>query len=90
MDKITVIGAGAVGATCANVIAHKDVTKEVILIDVMPGVAEGKALDIWQTSAINSFNTRVTGYTDDYEKDQRFGDHRNHIRLAQEAWHVAG
>ncbi len=73
MDKITVIGAGAVGATCANVIAHKDVTKEVILIDVKPGVAEGKALDIWQTSAINSFNTRVTGYTDDYEKTRDSG-----------------
>ena len=73
MDKITVIGAGAVGATCANVIAHKDVTKEVILVDVKPGVAEGKALDIWQTSAINSFNTRVVGYTDDYEKTKDSG-----------------
>ena len=73
MDKITVIGAGAVGATCANVIAHKDVTKEVILIDVKPGVAEGKALDIWQTSAINSFNTRVVGCTDDYEQTKDSG-----------------
>lgn len=73
MDKITVIGAGAVGATCANVIAHKDVTKEVILIDVKPGVAEGKALDIWQTSAINSFNTRVIGCTDDYEQTKDSG-----------------
>lgn len=73
MDKITVIGAGAVGATCANVIAHKDVTKEVILVDVVAGVAEGKALDIWQTSAINSFNTRVVGCTDDYEQTKDSG-----------------
>jgi malate dehydrogenase len=73
MDKITVIGAGAVGATCANVIAHKDISKEVILIDVKPGVAEGKALDIWQTSAINSFNARVKGYTGDYEKTKGSG-----------------
>jgi malate dehydrogenase len=73
MDKITVIGAGAVGATCANVIAHKDVAREVILIDVKPGLAEGKALDIWQTSAINGFNTRVVGYTDDYQKTKDSG-----------------
>lgn len=68
MKKITVIGAGNVGATCANVIAHKDVAREVILLDIKEGIAEGKALDIWQTSAINGFNTRVTGVTNDYEK----------------------
>lgn len=67
MDKITVIGAGNVGATCANVLAHKNLAKEVILLDVREGIAEGKALDIWQTSSINGFNTRVIGCTDDYE-----------------------
>ncbi|HAH59088.1 MAG TPA: malate dehydrogenase, partial [Bacteroidales bacterium] len=68
MRKITVIGAGNVGATCANVIAHKDLAREVVLVDIKEGVAEGKALDIWQTSSINNFNTRVTGVTNDYLK----------------------
>ncbi len=66
MKKITVIGAGNVGATVANVIAHKDMSREVILVDIKEGVAEGKALDIWQTSSINNFNTRVVGVTNDY------------------------
>lgn len=68
MKKITIIGAGNVGATCANVIAHKDLTREVVLVDIKDGVAEGKALDIWQTSSINNFNTRVIGVTNDYLK----------------------
>jgi malate dehydrogenase len=68
MNKITVIGAGNVGATCANVIAHKDLADEVILLDIKEGLAEGKALDIWQTSSINHFNTRVIGSTNDYLK----------------------
>jgi len=68
MSKITVIGAGNVGATCADVIAHKDFVKEVVLVDIKPGVAEGKALDIWQTSSINNFDTHVVGVTDDYER----------------------
>jgi len=66
MNKITVIGAGNVGATCANVIAHKDLCREVVLLDIKEGVAEGKALDIWQTASINNFNTRVRGVTNDY------------------------
>ncbi|MCP4911045.1 MAG: malate dehydrogenase [Bacteroidetes bacterium] len=73
MEKITVIGAGNVGATCANVIAHKDLAKEVVLLDIKEGIAEGKALDIWQTSAINHFNTRVTGVTNDYSKTEGSG-----------------
>ncbi|MFC2115350.1 malate dehydrogenase [Bacteroidota bacterium] len=73
MDKITVIGAGNVGATCANVIAHKNLAKEVILVDIKPGIAEGKALDIWQTSSINNFDTRVIGVTDDYERTKDSG-----------------
>ena len=68
MNKITVIGAGNVGATCANVIAHKDLVNEVVIVDIKEGLAEGKALDIWQSSSINHFNTRVTGSTNDYEK----------------------
>ncbi len=73
MNKITVIGAGNVGATCANVIAHKDLAKELVLLDVKDGLAEGKALDIWQTSSINHFNTRVTGSTNDYLKTKGSG-----------------
>ncbi|MDT8393010.1 MAG: malate dehydrogenase [Bacteroidales bacterium] len=73
MKKITVIGAGNVGATCANVIAHKDLAREVVLVDIRDGVAEGKALDIWQTSSINNFNTRVTGVTNDYLRTKGSG-----------------
>jgi malate dehydrogenase len=68
MKRITVIGAGNVGATVANVIAHKDLAREVVLVDIKEGVAEGKALDIWQASSINHFNTRVVGTTNDYLK----------------------
>ena len=68
MERITVIGAGNVGATAANVIAHKDIVKEVVLVDIVEGVAEGKALDMWQTAPINGYNTRVTGVTNDYSK----------------------
>jgi malate dehydrogenase len=68
MEKITVIGAGNVGATVANMLAHKDLAKEIILVDIKPGIAEGKALDIWQSASIDDFNTRVIGVTDDYAK----------------------
>jgi malate dehydrogenase len=64
--KITVVGAGNVGATCADVIAHKELANEVILIDIKEGIAEGKALDMWQTAPVNYYNTRVKGYTNDY------------------------
>ena len=73
MNKITVIGAGNVGATCANVLAHKDLAREVVLLDIKEGLAEGKALDIWQTSSINHFNTRVVGSTNDYAKTKGSG-----------------
>ncbi|MBL8008201.1 MAG: malate dehydrogenase [Ignavibacteria bacterium] len=66
--KVTVVGAGNVGATCANVIAHKELANEVILVDIKEGIAEGKALDIWQTSGINNYDTRVKGVTNDYSK----------------------
>jgi malate dehydrogenase len=73
MNKITVIGAGNVGATVANVIAHKDLANEIVLLDIKEGLAEGKALDIWQTSSINHFNTRVMGSTNDYLKTKDSG-----------------
>ncbi|NJO89484.1 MAG: malate dehydrogenase [Chloroflexia bacterium] len=66
VDKITVVGAGNVGATVANVVAHNDLAREVILVDIKQGVAEGKALDIWQSASIQDFNTRVIGVTNDY------------------------
>ena len=73
MDKITVIGAGNVGATCANVIDQRDMSREVVLVDIKEGVAEGKALDIWQTSSILNFNTRVVGVTNDYLRTKGSG-----------------
>jgi malate dehydrogenase len=66
--KVTVVGAGNVGATCANVIAHKELVREVVLVDIKQGIAEGKALDIWQTSGVNNYDTRVVGVTNDYAK----------------------
>jgi malate dehydrogenase len=73
MDKISIIGAGNVGATVANVIAHKDLAREVVMVDIKKGMAEGKALDIWQTSSINNFNTRVIGVTNDYIRTKGSG-----------------
>jgi len=66
--KVTVIGAGNVGATCANVIAQKDIVNKVVLLDIKEGVAEGKALDIWETAPVNEYSTRVVGYTNDYSQ----------------------
>jgi len=64
--KVTVVGAGNVGATCADVIAHKELANEVILVDIKENFAEGKALDIWQTAPINMYDSRVKGSTNDY------------------------
>ena len=64
--KVTVVGAGNVGATVANVVAEKELANEVILLDIKEGIAEGKALDIWQTAPINSYDTRTIGSTNDY------------------------
>lgn len=66
--KVTVVGAGNVGATCADVLAHREIANEVVLLDIKPGFAEGKALDIWQTAPINLYDTRTVGVTDDYSK----------------------
>lgn len=73
MNKITVIGAGNVGATVANVIAHKDLCRELVLVDIKEGLAEGKALDIWQAGPINHFNTKVVGVTNDYLRTKGSG-----------------
>jgi malate dehydrogenase len=66
--KVSVIGAGNVGATCAEVLAHHEICNEVVLLDIKENFAEGKALDIWETSAINMYDTRVTGSTSDYSR----------------------
>src|SRR3954462_8814746 len=66
--KVTVVGAGNVGATCADVIAHKELVNEVVLLDIKENFAEGNALDIWQNAPVNLYDTRITGSTNDYSK----------------------
>jgi malate dehydrogenase len=66
--KITVVGAGAVGATVADNIARKELCEELVLLDIKEGIAEGKALDMTQTAALLGFDTRITGSTNDYSK----------------------
>ncbi len=66
--KVSVIGAGNVGSTCANVLAQKDFLEEVVLLDIKEGVSEGKALDMYESAAIHPFSTRLTGATNDYSK----------------------
>lgn len=68
MSKVSVIGAGNVGATCADVLAHKEIANTVVLVDIKENFAEGKALDIWQTAPVNMYDTRVVGSTNDYSK----------------------
>lgn len=68
MRKVTVIGAGAVGASCAEYIAIKNFAAEVVLLDIKEGFAEGKAMDLMQTASLNGFDTKVTGVTSDYSK----------------------
>ena len=65
---ITVVGAGAVGATCADNIARKELATELVLLDIKEGLAEGKAQDMMQTAALLGFDTRITGSTNDYSK----------------------
>ncbi len=66
MSKVTVVGAGNVGATCANVLVTCGIADEVVLLDIKEGVSEGKAMDIMQTASILNLNTRLTGVTNDY------------------------
>ncbi|MCS6974532.1 MAG: malate dehydrogenase [Cyclobacteriaceae bacterium] len=66
--KVTVVGAGNVGATCADVLAYREVANEIVLVDIKEGLAEGKALDIWQKAPIDLYDTRTVGSTNDYSK----------------------
>lgn len=66
--KVTVVGAGAVGATCADNIARREICHELVLLDIKEGLAEGKAQDMMQTAALLGFDTRITGSTNDYSK----------------------
>ena len=66
--KITVVGAGNVGATCADVLAYREVAIEIVVVDIKEGLAEGKALDIWQKAPINLYDSRTIGSTNDYSK----------------------
>ncbi|EAR14742.1 MULTISPECIES: malate dehydrogenase [Robiginitalea] len=66
--KVTIVGAGAVGASCAEYIAIKDFASEVVLLDIKEGVAEGKAMDLMQCASLNGFDTRIVGSTNDYKK----------------------
>ena len=66
--KITVVGAGAVGASCAEYIALKNFASEVVILDIKDGFAEGKAMDLMQTASLNNFDTKIIGTTNDYSK----------------------
>ena len=68
MAKVTVVGAGNVGATCANVMAIREVADEVVLIDIKEGLSEGKMLDMYQTETLMDFDTKLVGSTNDYSK----------------------
>lgn len=66
--KVTVVGAGNVGATCADVLAYREIANEVVVVDIKEGLAEGKSLDIWQKAPIDLYDTRTIGSTNDYSK----------------------
>src|SRR6187401_2194547 len=66
--KVTVVGAGNVGATCADVLAYREVANEIVLVDIKEGLSEGKALDIWQKAPIDLYDSRTIGSTNDYSK----------------------
>ena len=66
MSKVSIIGVGAVGTSCAYCLAQKGLVNEIVLLDIKPGIAEGRALDMRQAAAIQRFDTNVVGVTDDY------------------------
>jgi malate dehydrogenase len=66
--KVTVVGAGNVGATCADVLAYREIANQVVLVDIKEGLAEGKSLDIWQKAPIDLYDSRTIGTTNDYSK----------------------
>ena len=65
--KVTVVGAGNVGATCADVLAQREIANEIVFLDIKEGFAEGKALDIWETSPVNLYDSKTIGSTNNYE-----------------------
>ena len=66
--KVTVVGAGNVGATCADVLAYREIANEIVLVDIKEGLAEGKALDIWQKAPVDLYDSRTVGATNDYAR----------------------
>ena len=66
--KVTVVGAGNVGATCADVLAYKEIVNKIVLVDIKEGLSEGKSLDIFQKAPINLYDTKIIGSTNDYSK----------------------
>jgi malate dehydrogenase len=66
--KVTVVGAGNVGATCADVLAYREIANEIVLVDIKEGLAEGKSLDIWQKAPIDLYDSRTVGATNDYAR----------------------
>lgn len=66
--KVTVVGAGNVGATCADVLAYREIANEIVLVDIKEGLSEGKSLDIWQKAPIDLYDSRTVGSTNDYKK----------------------
>ena len=66
--KVTVVGAGNVGATCADVLAYREIANQIVLVDIKEGLAEGKSLDIWQKAPIDQYDSRTIGSTNDYTK----------------------
>ncbi|MFN3840660.1 MAG: malate dehydrogenase [Cyclobacteriaceae bacterium] len=66
--KVTVVGAGNVGATCADVLAYREIANEIVVVDIKEGLAEGKSLDIWQKAPIDLYDSRTIGSTNDYSK----------------------
>jgi malate dehydrogenase len=66
--KVTVVGAGNVGATCADVLAYREIANEIVLVDIKEGLAEGKSLDIWQKAPVDLYDSRTVGGTNDYAK----------------------
>lgn len=70
MIKVTVVGAGNVGATCADTLASREIANEIVVVDIKEGLAEGKSLDIWQKAPINHYDSRTMGVTNDYSRSQ--------------------
>ncbi len=68
--KVTVVGAGNVGATCADVLAYKEIANKIVLVDIKEGLSEGKSLDIFQKAPINLYDTKIIGSTNDYSKTE--------------------